>query len=250
MSEQAVLAFILDSPLQSWGVESRYQQRGTAAFPSKSGIVGLLAAALGIDKHLPDEAAKIAPLGALGLAVVRGALGPSGAGGRLSDFHTLGGGYDKSSSWQKLSTPRKAGGGTFGTVVTRRTYLAGCCFVALLEGDAELLKRVAVALRDPVWGGWLGRKSCIPARPFGPAMGATQQLAFDAIRAAAGFAAASLESFDRQLEVGPAEVSADVFYQADHPQSFAERQHYARAVRCVRAVPSAGMAADQMFARS
>ena len=58
MSDPAALAFVLDSPLQSWGVDSRYQQRDTAAFPTKSGLLGLLAAALGIDKNAPEEASR------------------------------------------------------------------------------------------------------------------------------------------------------------------------------------------------
>ena len=48
----AAVGLVLDAPLQSWGVDSRFQRRGTNAHPSKSAVLGLLAAALGIDKLL------------------------------------------------------------------------------------------------------------------------------------------------------------------------------------------------------
>ena len=37
----------LAAPMQSWGVASKYTTRDTAMGPSKSGVIGLLAAALG-----------------------------------------------------------------------------------------------------------------------------------------------------------------------------------------------------------
>ena len=41
----------LVGPMQSWGTTSRFDQRDTGKEPSKSGVVGLLAAALGIDRE-------------------------------------------------------------------------------------------------------------------------------------------------------------------------------------------------------
>ena len=43
----AVLLLKLAGPLQSWGSASRFTDRGTQHEPTKSGVVGLLAAALG-----------------------------------------------------------------------------------------------------------------------------------------------------------------------------------------------------------
>ena len=50
-------------------------------------------------------------------------------------------------------------------VITHRQYLLDARFGIILHGDRNLLERAAAALRDPVWGVWLGRKSCIPAAP-------------------------------------------------------------------------------------
>ena len=41
----------LVGPMQSWGTTSRFDQRDTGKEPSKSGVIGLLAAALGIDRE-------------------------------------------------------------------------------------------------------------------------------------------------------------------------------------------------------
>ena len=60
MSTDACLALLLDAPMQSWGHASRFERRTTALHPTRSGIFGLLAAALGINKHADDEATKLA----------------------------------------------------------------------------------------------------------------------------------------------------------------------------------------------
>ena len=56
----SILILRLEGPLQSWGEHSVYFEEGdTATMPTKSGIVGLLACALGISK---EESAEIAAL--------------------------------------------------------------------------------------------------------------------------------------------------------------------------------------------
>lgn len=37
----------LAGPLQAWGVESKFDERRTLNFPTKSGVIGMVAAALG-----------------------------------------------------------------------------------------------------------------------------------------------------------------------------------------------------------
>ncbi len=39
----------LEGPLQSWGYDSRYGRRDTLSFPTKSGVLGMICAALGAD---------------------------------------------------------------------------------------------------------------------------------------------------------------------------------------------------------
>ena len=64
--------------MQSWGASSRFTQRGTEAFPTKSGIVGLLAAAEGRRRSDPIE----------DLAGLRIAARIDQPGELLRDFHT------------------------------------------------------------------------------------------------------------------------------------------------------------------
>ncbi len=64
-----------------------------------------------------------------------------------------------------LDTRRASGAMNKDAVVTRRQYLLDARFGVILQAAALVLERVAAALQDPVWGVWLGRKSCIPAAP-------------------------------------------------------------------------------------
>jgi CRISPR system Cascade subunit CasD len=42
-----VLLLRLAAPLQSWGVESKFDTRRTLGYPTKSGVIGLVASAMG-----------------------------------------------------------------------------------------------------------------------------------------------------------------------------------------------------------
>ncbi|MCU0780896.1 MAG: type I-E CRISPR-associated protein Cas5/CasD [Akkermansiaceae bacterium] len=222
-STTAALAFLIDAPLQSWGVASKFQRRDTAGWPSKSALVGLVAAAMGIDKHAPDEGERLAPLAALRFGVFhwpksrRDRPDKTIATGRLADFHTIGGGYDKTRPGERLHIPSKAGDGSpFGTVITRRTYLLDSRFIAVFDGNRGLLEKAAAALMDPVWGLWFGRKTCLPAAPLSPVVQTTRLAALCAVLTAHGGApelAAALEG--RAEDEGP---GAD--WHADQPVAF------------------------------
>ncbi|MCL4790038.1 MAG: CRISPR-associated protein Cas5, partial [Verrucomicrobia bacterium] len=70
-ANDACLALLLDGPLQSWGHASRFERRTTALHPTRSGVLGLIAAAMGINKHAPDEAAQLARLADLRFTTVK-----------------------------------------------------------------------------------------------------------------------------------------------------------------------------------
>jgi CRISPR system Cascade subunit CasD len=212
----AVLSFYIDGPLQSWGASSKFQYRETNGFPTKSAIVGLLAAAMGIDKHAADEGELLQPIVTLRCTVVRleKEVAPVT---RLQDFHTVGGGYDKKASlYQKLSMPVKASGAPFGTVITRRSYLTDATFAVLLDGDAAVLEDAKAALLDPVWGVWFGRKACLPATPLSPQISDTLQGALDELLAfLPGHEPTALDMFEYQQERNEGD-----FYQSDEPVAF------------------------------
>jgi CRISPR system Cascade subunit CasD len=74
----SVLLMRLAGPMQSWGIQSRYLVRDTGLEPSKSGVIGLLCAALGRARHEPvDDLAALR----LGVRVDR-------EGRMARDYHT------------------------------------------------------------------------------------------------------------------------------------------------------------------
>lgn len=221
------LAIYLDAPLQAWGASSKYQYRETNHFPTKSALIGLLAAAVGVDKHDPDEAEHIAPLNALRLIVAKIPQAKIQSG-RLSDFHTIGGGFNKDAGLrEKLSIPRKASGAPFGTVITRRAYLTDARFIALFQGPEKVLSPLKDALLNPVFGVWLGRKTCIPASPLTPTLAESPNEALaNLLELLPDFEAANhpLESLERQEEAEPGSSHDGQFFQSDQPVAFGQHQ--------------------------
>ncbi len=127
----------LAAPLQSWGVSSGFETRTTEQLPSKSGVVGLLAAALGRGRD-----ADLSDLNGLSFGVRE-----DQAGVLLRDYHTARG---KKSSY-----------------VTNRYYLADAVFLAGLSSDREeFLLELEAALRRPAYPLFLGRRSNPPAGPL------------------------------------------------------------------------------------
>ncbi|MGN8157636.1 type I-E CRISPR-associated protein Cas5/CasD [Salinisphaera sp. RV14] len=140
----ATLLMCLAGPMQSWGTTSRFDERDTQLEPSKSGVLGLVCAALGRDRTRP-----IADLAALRMAVRVDREGIP-----MRDYHTATGVVASSG---KVDSNR--------TVVSQRYYLSDAVFLVALEGERELLARIHDALRAPHWSLCLGRKSFVPSRP-------------------------------------------------------------------------------------
>lgn len=140
----------LVGPMQSWGTNSRFDQRDTGKEPSKSGVIGLVAAALGVDR---DNWADLEPLTHLSMGVRHDRPGVL-----KRDYQTAG--------CAATDTIIKADGrqAKDGGVVSERHYLADAAFLVGLEsGDRGILERIHAALRDPVWTLALGRRSYLPS---------------------------------------------------------------------------------------
>ena len=166
-AETGYLALLLDAPLQSWGFASRFQRRTTGLHPTKSGVLGMICAAMGIAKGSDEESKLLqAPLMMTSIAIPRGAPVR-----RLVDYHTVGAAYSQDDSWERQMMIHNAEGkirkvnGAYAPVETHRQYLADAKFGVILAGERALLDQIADALRNPVWGIWFGRKSCLPAAP-------------------------------------------------------------------------------------
>ncbi|MFJ1680151.1 type I-E CRISPR-associated protein Cas5/CasD [Streptomyces sp. NPDC088251] len=198
-SDTHVLLVRLAGPLQSWGVNGRFARRDTHSRPTKSGVIGLCAAALGLPR---DE-----PLG--DLAEVPFGVRADRPGRPLRDYHTVGGGTyplrprdlitdhqrAAKATTDRLSVPPASEAGPFGreeleawygspkyvtadrasgalvsgevrrhSLITERWYLADAAFLVGLEHpDTTLLEHVAHALEHPKRLLWLGRKACPPS---------------------------------------------------------------------------------------
>jgi CRISPR system Cascade subunit CasD len=133
-----VLLLRLAGPLQAWGSSSRFARRGTEIAPTKSGVIGMLAAAKGIRRTEP-----LTELLGLEFGVRLDQPGQI-----LRDFQTA-----------------RSLDGRNSAPLTYRFYLSDAVFLAAVHGDAELLHDLAQALGRPRYPLYLGRRSCPPAGP-------------------------------------------------------------------------------------
>jgi CRISPR system Cascade subunit CasD len=133
----STLLLRLAGPLQAWGIDSKFEIRRTQRIPTKSGVVGLLATALGRKRDAPLE-----DLNALHFGVR-----VDQEGSVLRDFHVA-----------KSETD---------SYTTHRDYLADAIFLVGLESEDErFLEELDQALRSPAFPLFLGRRSCPPTLPL------------------------------------------------------------------------------------
>lgn len=132
------LVLALDGPLQSWGVTGRFVTRSTQKIPTKSGVLGMIAAAQG--RYRTDSVADLLDLSFAVRTDQQGSL--------LRDFQT-------EIDWRPKAPKSKP--------LTNRWYLQDFKFTVAVGGDRELLETLDAALRAPEFPLYLGRRSCPPA---------------------------------------------------------------------------------------
>ena len=124
--------------MQSWGTDLHFEVRKTDRYPSKSAVIGMIAAGLGYRR---DEDEKIEKLRALDFA-----LRIDQPGEILRDFH--------------IATKYKDNGDTERLYVTNRYYLQDAVFVAAIGScDNELMDAVEQAVKSPHFQPFMGRRS-------------------------------------------------------------------------------------------
>lgn len=119
--------------------------------PSKSGVLGLVGAALGMPR---EDDARLMALNRLVMAVR-----VDREGRILRDYHTTGGGsfpgYDPYVVY-----------GVGDPVISKRYYLMDAAFTVGLGGDDHaLVDEIGAALQAPRYPLFLGRRSCVPSSP-------------------------------------------------------------------------------------
>lgn len=137
----------LDGIFQGWGFMSRFGVIPCARRPTKSGVMGLLCAALGMRRHqqVPPEM----------LAMRFGVREDRSPCSTYEDFQTAEGGFYQAD-----------GKVTKRTIILRKFYLIGAKFLAGFESeDAELLSKLHEALAYPFFMLYLGKKCCMCSNP-------------------------------------------------------------------------------------
>jgi len=158
------LLFRLTGPMQAWSPGASFTRRETTEIPTKRGVIGVLAAALGLPRGVD-----LTPLADLrmGIRVDR-------PGVRETDFQTATG-FVKANAkpprlddWVAHATyqERLRQGSSNGTEIIRADYLADAAFlVGVQSDDPDLLHQLDRALRAPVFPLFLGRKAFSPGAP-------------------------------------------------------------------------------------
>lgn len=144
----------LEGPLQAWGAqESKFVIRRTSEAPTKSGVIGMLCAALAVSRAQAAEQ-RLPSLSALRMGVRIDAPGV-----RWWDYHTVGGGM-------QMRIAEGEGKTKPGALLTRREYLCDASFLIALQGQPALIAELQAAVKAPRWTIYLGRKCCPPSRPI------------------------------------------------------------------------------------
>ncbi len=224
------LVFVIAAPLMSFGEIAVDERRGTAPRPTRSAIIGLIAAAFGCDRADPQQQVLSA-----GYDV---AVRVDQPGRLLADYHTV--------QVPPASAVRRSGRrpatraeelkvGDLGTKVTRRDYLTDAAFTVLMVARPSAptpLAAIGAALERPRWRLSAGRRACPLGLPPAPRLIEASTIAealaaYDMAENAAGEACAgrrhaapepARQMLRRQLGIGcdrQAAVVADIGLQAN-----------------------------------
>ena len=153
----------LDGPMQAWGSHTFEDFRPSNLFPTRSGLLGLLGACLGIDRGDQSGLERLAQSVEFTVRVDRAVrrsdvekLMPKAAV-KLPDFHTV------------LAARKVDGSANKNPVVSRREYLFDAAFTVAVGAKPHApitLEAIAEALRRPCFTPVLGRRSCPITRPL------------------------------------------------------------------------------------
>lgn len=178
-----VLVFQLQAPLSSWGDTAVGEYRPSLEYPGVSALIGLLGAALGIQRD--DEVAHQSLRDGFGFAI-----GVQAAGTLLRDYHTAQVPSQASlkkrphaSRRDELNLPKDQ----LHTILSTRDYRQDAACLVAVQTRSQVcysLEEVAEALRKPRYALYLGRRSCPPAAPLNPGVFEveTVRAAFEAYR--------------------------------------------------------------------
>lgn len=157
------LLFQLRGSIASWGDEQAVGTvRNTAAAPTRSAILGLIGACLGVDREDDDGNRALA-------RTLRHALRVDRRGDPLRDYHTVQAPTTRANVTYATRAEELASGYLV-TMPTTRHYLMDVAYtVALWATDKDItLSGVQAAMLRPVYTVYMGRKACPLSAPMAP----------------------------------------------------------------------------------
>ena len=177
------IALKLNGVMQAWGGHTYEDYRHTELVPTRSALLGLLAACVGIDRNDAEGLQALSAAVRMAVRADKTKYKPQ----RITDFHTV------------MEARKVDGKPNKFPVVSRREYLCDAQYTVLLEvsDDAKWnLEQIRHALEKPVYTPFLGRRSCPISRPL-----------FEA----------EIEAVDFESAFALIEPGAGVIYSEEHP---------------------------------
>jgi len=155
--------------MAAWGEIAVGETRRSAAFPGKAGILGLLAAALGIKRNEQDRLDKLTE----GYTVAVKVVNP---GFLLKDYHTVQvpdsvGKFSYATRRDEIVIGGSRTDNRLNTILSSREYRCDSLSVVAVYPKSEVpcsLEELQNALRKPKFILYLGRKSCPVSVPLHP----------------------------------------------------------------------------------
>lgn len=208
------LLFRLYGPLASWGDIAVGEQRPSFAHPSKSAIIGLIGAALGIRREDDEQHSRLTEN-------LRFAVRIESPGELLRDYHTIQTpatrkGVRHATRKEELSVDHD----DLNTILSYREYRCDAYYTICIwqenENRTYPLSRIREKLLQPEFVFYLGRKSCPPSLPFEPQLVSANSLkeAFEH----------SQFVFDKLLSFLNTRTSRQVYWEGDEHSGF-EKHH-------------------------
>lgn len=156
------LVFFYCSPIAAFGGYAGHERRGSDGAPLRSAILGLIGAALGIERNDRDAQ--------LSLRHYRVALQSLTKNVHLRDFHTVQTVHQKFNRPDSRWAAMEVAGRNIDTTITYRDYRTDVALAVAVwkEDNAWSLHHVADALSNPKFALYAGRKSCPFSAPFAP----------------------------------------------------------------------------------
>lgn len=146
----------LQGPMQAWGEHTFEGLRPSANFPTRSGVLGLLGACLGIRRNEPERLQQLAD--SIGIAVRQDELTDRRML-KITDYHTV---KDARADYVGREKPHE-------TIQTWREYILDAHFTVALWNQPDAVIRLddlESAVKQPFFTPYMGRRCCPLTRPL------------------------------------------------------------------------------------